>query len=491
MKDIEKRVVMKKINILRSLCILIALAALPGCAFKKSSSPCAPTQQIDDFSRLNKTDIAKLVCPTSYEEIHDIIIAAKEHHQQLSISGIRHSQGGHAFYHNAIVINMAKLNNVIHFDPKGQTITVQTGITWREVQDYINPHNLAVKTMQIANLFTIGGSLSVNCNGIDPHYGPLIESVISLKIMLPDGSIVNASRTENKELFSLAIGGYGLFGIILEATFSLTENYIYNGETPSLSLEDYVTFIKENPKPSLHFGFLTINLLGKKLFSKVKLFNFYPTDSEKLSPKRKRRVVKLHQEPAIQVELAKIHTYFWSQSKFIKALHWVPLAIKYGGLVSRSNVMRPPASHLYVESKKSTNMVEQYFIPVDNLISFIDELERISRKLHINIMNVNFRFIPKNTESFLSYTHSDCIGIAIFFNQKLTPAGDEKTKLWTQHLINTAIDLHGAYYLVIKSHATQEQIRQVYPKLDMFFALKKQYDPNEIFVNHFYKKYKE
>jgi hypothetical protein len=277
----------------------------------------------------------------------------------------------------------------------------------------------------------------------------------------------------------------------LEATLSLTENYIYKGETPSLSLEDYVTFIKKNPKPSLHFGFLTINLLGKKLFSKVKLFNFYPTDSDELSSKQKRRVVKLHQEPAIQVELAKIHTYFWSQSKFIKALHWVPLAIKYGGLVSRNNVMRPPAAHLYVESKKSTNMVEQYFIPVDNLIAFIDELERISKKLHMNIMNVNFRFIPKNTESFLSYTHSDCIGIAIFFNQKLTPAGDEKTKLWTQHLINTAIDLHGAYYLVIKSHATQDQIRQVYPKLDMFFALKKQYDPNEIFVNHFYKKYKE
>ena len=32
-------------------------------------------------------------------------------------------------------------------------------------------------------------------------------------------------------------------------------------------------------------------------------------------------------------------------------------------------------------------------------------------------------------------------------------------------------------------------IRKAYPKINDFFELKKMYDPNELFVNHFYKKY--
>ncbi len=104
-------------------------------------------------------------------------------------------------------------------------------------------------------------------------------------------------------------------------------------------------------------------------------------------------------------------------------------------------------------------------------------------------MHVAFRFIPKNTENYLPYTNTDRVGIVLFFNQKMTPEGNKKTKEWTQHLIETTAQLNGAYYLPIQLHATKKQALAIYPKLDSFFALKKHYDPSELFVNHFYKKY--
>ena len=45
--------------------------------------------------------------------------------------------------------------------------------------------------------------------------------------MKSDGSVVRCSREENKELFSLVLGGYGLFGIILEADLRTVPNRAY------------------------------------------------------------------------------------------------------------------------------------------------------------------------------------------------------------------------------------------------------------------------
>ncbi|MEX0848596.1 MAG: FAD-binding protein [Candidatus Dependentiae bacterium] len=385
---------------------------------------------------------------------------------------------------------MKKINKVVHFDSDKKMITVQAGITWKEIQDYLNPYDCAVKVMQFANLFTVGGSLSVNCNGIDPHVGPLIESVRSIKMLSYDGSIITASRTENAELFYLAIGGLGLFGVIIEATFDVVENSIYKRETKRMCLHQYVQFLKNipyDPTIGFHFAFLTLSLFSKQLFSDVVTFNFRTYDPSKLFQWQQKRVKKLYQEK--RVKPRKLSTKMWSKSRLVKALHWVPVGMMHGRIVSRNNIMRPPAKHLYVETPGQTNLLQEYFIPIDNLIPFITSLEGITKKLNVNLMHVALRFIPQNRESFLSYTAIDRVGIVLFFNQEMNEQGNTQTRLWTQHLIDAATALNGVYYLPIQLHADQQQIRTAYPSIDDFFVFKKQYDPNELFMNHFYQKY--
>src|SRR5260370_40872547 len=95
-------------------------------------------------------------------------------------------------------------------------MTVQSGITWEKIQDTVNSSGLAVKAMQSDNNFTVGGSLSANAHGRDLEFSTIIQSVLGFRIMLADGSVVHASRTENSELFRLAIGGYSICCVILE-----------------------------------------------------------------------------------------------------------------------------------------------------------------------------------------------------------------------------------------------------------------------------------
>ena len=59
----------------------------------------------------------------------------------------------------------------------------------------------------------------------------------------------------------------------------------------------------------------------------------------------------------------------------------------------------------------------------------------------------------------------------------------------TRDLIDAALDLGGRYYLPYRLHATPEQFRRAYPQADEFFALKRKYDPHEVFQNQFYLKY--
>jgi len=49
--------------------------------------------------------------------------------------------------------------------------------------------------------------------------------------------------------------------------------------------------------------------------------------------------------------------------------------------------------------------------------------------------------------------------------------------------------VRGSYYLCYRRFADPEQLRRAYPQIDEFFALKRKYDPGELFSNQFYAQY--
>src|SRR5438128_1335390 len=72
-----------------------------------------------------------------------------------------------------------------------------------------------------ADRLTMGGSLSANMHGRGLTLPPFISDIESFKLLSARGQLVNCSRSENTELFGLAIGGYGLFGVVYSVTLRL------------------------------------------------------------------------------------------------------------------------------------------------------------------------------------------------------------------------------------------------------------------------------
>ena len=94
--------------------------------------------------------------------------------------------------------------------------------------------------------FSVGGSISVNAHGITSD-DSLQESIESFILVKWDGSEVICTRNgsgESGELFSLAIGGYGMFGVIVEVELKVVPNVHLWTEMIDCTLEEFPVLYK-------------------------------------------------------------------------------------------------------------------------------------------------------------------------------------------------------------------------------------------------------
>jgi FAD/FMN-containing dehydrogenase len=166
---------------------------------------------INDASHLNKTAVYGIVKVASLQDIGDALEFARENNLKVTAAGQRHSMGGQSFIKDGLVLDMRGFNH-LRLDKENKILNVQTGATWKQVQQFLDAQGLSVKAMQSINIFTVGGTLSVNAHGIAHNPGPIASTVRSFRIMLSNGEVKNASPMENPELFRSALGGYGLLG---------------------------------------------------------------------------------------------------------------------------------------------------------------------------------------------------------------------------------------------------------------------------------------
>ena len=175
------------------LLLLVSAGAITWSATRKTDP-----LVVNDISQLNPIRVAEVITPKSTEEI---VEAVRTHS-----GGGRYSMGGQTATEGALHIDMRQFDRILALDAKQKSITVQAGTNWRQIQERIDAENLSVKVMQSYANFTVGGSLSVNAHGRYIGLGPIVTSVRSIKVVLPDGTLVEASRTENREIFATNCG---------------------------------------------------------------------------------------------------------------------------------------------------------------------------------------------------------------------------------------------------------------------------------------------
>jgi FAD/FMN-containing dehydrogenase len=154
-------------------------------------------------------------------DVADVMAAvrmAKANDLRVSVRGGGHNAAGLGVCDDGLVIDLAPINYV-KVDPSASTVLVGAGCKWRDVDHATHAFGLAVPSGIISSTGVAGLTLGGGMGHLTRKYGLTIDNLLSVDMVLADGSFVVASADENPELFWAIRGGGGNFGIATSFLF--------------------------------------------------------------------------------------------------------------------------------------------------------------------------------------------------------------------------------------------------------------------------------
>ena len=450
-----------------------------------------------DVARLAPARVERVDTVREVDQLRAVLREARQRGLKVSISGSRHSQGGHTYTRGGVVLNMRGFNRVRAVDPVALTITVESGTTWDEVQRAIAARGLALKVMQSSNIFTVGGTLSANAHGRDLDVTQAVEVVESFRLLLANGNVVQVSRDENPELFSLVIGGYGLYGVILDVTLRVTRDELYEQRAVSMDYREFPGYFARNIKPDsdvvLMLARPSIDPNPASFLREVVVVTW-----RRAGPGGRggRGSFDLTEEAHVWRD-----RFFFGLSRrfdWAKSLRWrlqkkVELGAGEARIVSRNNAMRPPLAPLeFLEyhSRRDTDIIQEYYVPIENFVPFMDRFREILVAGKMNVLSSTVRYVTPNATPALAYApRRPAFAIIQMSNVGLSPDAQARAEAVTRQLVDAALEQDGTYYLTYQLYPTADQLHRAYPNARRAFARKRFYDPDETFTNQFYERY--
>jgi FAD binding domain/Berberine and berberine like len=143
---------------------------------------------------------------------------ARENELLLSIRGGGHNAGGLGVADDALVIDMSNMKNV-RVDPASREIRAGGGATWGDVDHASHPFGLATPSGIISTTGVGGLTLGGGIGHLSRQFGLSIDNLLSVDMVLADGSFVTASEDANSDLFWAVRGGGGNFGVVTSFLF--------------------------------------------------------------------------------------------------------------------------------------------------------------------------------------------------------------------------------------------------------------------------------
>lgn len=439
-------------------------------------------KRINDITRLNPVMVDTVIQPKTVEEIS---AAIKNSTGPISIGGGKFSMGGQTAYENSLHFDMTSFNKILSLDTTTKLLTVQPGIRWREIQKYIDPYNLSVKIMQTYADFTVGGSISVNCHGRYVGYGPIISSVQQIKLVLASGEVVTANREVNSDLFKAAIGGYGGIGVIVEVTLQLVDNVKVKRKSEIIKAVDYPKYFAEKIKNNKEVIFQNGDIYPPD-YDEVNSISWSVTDKPLTDTTR---INAGNEKYWLEHTLMKVVSWGkfgkWFRQYLIDPFYYKTDQVFWRNYEASYDVrgLEP------INTGDKTYVLQEYFIPVENMISFTPKMRDIFNRHHVNVVNVSLRHALPDTESYLSWAPKEVFAYVIYYRQGTDAKAQEEVKKWTQEMTDAILSENGAWYLPYQPHATVAQFEKGYPNAAKYFEVKQRVDSNHRFTNKLLDKY--
>ena len=477
-----------------------AAAVIPGCAPRRLAMPRAGGVAVNDVhSNLNSTRVREIVRPDSVAAVQSVIRRARRDGQGVCVAGGRHAMGGQQFAVDATLIDMNGLTRVIEFDRVAGEIEVEAGIQWPQLYNYLVESQVSekrpwafIQKQTGADKLSIGGALAANVHGRGLKLAPFVGDVAAFTIVAPDGVVRRCTRTENPEIFRAAIGGYGLFGAIVNVRLRLAQRHKVERMVEVIDLDDLPSMFERRIAAGYQYGdFQFATQLDPAALLRKGVFSCYrpvadstpmPVSRAALTPENWRELIHLaHVDRARAFDayssyyLTTSGQYYWSDehqmSTYIPDYHET-LGARLG------------------EYARGTEMISEIYIPRDALVRFLADVRSDFLEHRTDLIYGTIRLIERDTETMLAWAKQPYACVIFNIHVAPDPAGIEKAKQEFRRLIDRGLSYGGSYYLTYHRWAERRQVAAAYPEFPEFLRLKRRLDPADVFQSDWYRHHK-
>jgi FAD/FMN-containing dehydrogenase len=483
---------MKRRNFLKGMAIAPLLA--PGAAF-----PLQKGVLVNDVQTgLNPTWVASISRPTSAAEVRSLVKECAKHSRAVSISGSRHAAGGQQFATDSVLLDMRAMNRVIGLDDKTGVLHVEAGIEWPElIQGYLslqkeNAHWGIRQKQGGADRMSIGGTVSANAHGHGLGSPPIISDVEWLEMVTADGSAKKCSRKENAELFALAAGGYGLFGIITAVGLRLVPRRKVRRHVEARTTAELIALVEGRTAVGAPYGYFQYSIDETSAdFLRTGILTTY----ENVSPETQLGTESTDVDAKLLTALLEIA----HRDRGSAYRRYAKLELARDGNVEWSDLHQlsayPAGYHQEIEKRLGADFVGadlilEVYVPRSELIPLLEEARRILLGSGMPLVYGTIRFIEQDKDSYLAWAKKRYACVIFSSHSSGETQALRKTGEVYRQLIRAANKRGGSFYLTYNRFATRDELASAYPQFQEFLNLKKQYDPRETFQSDWYRYYK-
>jgi FAD/FMN-containing dehydrogenase len=446
---------------------------------------------LDDAGELSPTLVAKhIVLNAKPDEV--LLAALRTELKEAQGLGrpvvahtARHSMGGQSLINNGLALTFDQ--DWIEPDTGAKTYRVAAGTRWSTVIRELDKIGFSPAVMQSNNDFGVASTYSVNAHGWPVAFSGGGTTVRSLKMLMADGNHVTCSRTENADLFSFAMGGYGLFGIITELEVDMVPNANLEPTFETMPGEEFgeafLKKIRENPDIQMAYGRMSIAIDG--FFDEALMITYKPTaDQSSMSPAAGSGFISKISRDIFRQQ---VNSDRW------KDLRW---GIETGinpminsGSTTRNSLINEPVVTLDDKDPTRTDILHEYFVSPSRFAEFVRACKEVIPSSFQELLNITLRFVDTDKDSVLAYATEPRIAAVMLFSQEKSLRAEADMARMTSELIERVLAIGGTYYLPYRPHATLDQFKRGYARNGEFVAKKRLVDPTLTFRNGLWENY--
>lgn len=444
---------------------------------------------LNDASRLNPTPVFKHWQPKTDSEdafiagLRDELKSAAAAKRPVAIGAARHSMGGQSLPRDGVAMTLD--GRALEADTGAGTYRVDAGARWAEVIRSLDPIGFSPAVMQSNHDFGVASTFCVNAHGWPVPHGPFGTTVRSFRLMLADGTLVECSRGDNGELFSLVMGGYGLFGVVVDLEVEMARNLLLAPRLELLRADEFadrfVNAIASDRSVQMAYGRLSV--ARRSFFSDAILVTLRPAAAQ---PARLPAAESAGWMTGVSRDIYRAQI----GSETAKKARWLAeTRLNPAGVATRNTLLNEPVANLAGSDRWRTDILHEYFVPPDRFREFLAACRELIPPAKAEFLNVTLRFVEPDETSVLAYAPTRRIAAVMSFSQEVSPEGETDMMQLTERLIDRVIAIGGAFYLPYRLHARRDQVEAAYPKAAQFVERKRFYDPNLLFRNAMWNTY--